>query len=424
MRRASSLLSVSLLCLAASGCGFGSNSGGPPTPIAPSPANKLPPAKRYAQARPVAVAYVTALANHQPEIAQASALTAGTYTQQKSLAALASWFQALPVKTVSLKPEMVKVKDEGSIGVRVRVLARFGPAPLSVPIDLGQRVLLLRENSSHVWQVTEDITRRDGVVAKRYGLALFPGVAVLSGKHVSVIYEQAEASDAAHQIEATADQVTPSLSALYGRDQAARHPVIFLVRSVKQGELLSGVKNFRKEIPQGFVYKNFAYIEWPAWNDGDIIERDGMIAHELTHVASWALIGESPHSLAEGLAMYYEDLYLHRLHLQLRLDGISQLYHKNGFPSLEIWERRETDWGISNGAAVNICYEDGQAFTAAIIENHGGPAAIVRLAHAFNAFHVKRDYTATQVEEAFQNALGVSFQQVAAEAHAYAAAHG
>jgi hypothetical protein len=272
--------------------------------------------------------------------------------------------------------------------------------------------------------VTEDITRRDGVVSKRYGLALFPGVAVLSGKHVSVIYEQAEASDAAHEIEATADQVTPTLSALYGKDEAARHPVIFVVRTVKQGELLSGIKNFRKEIPQGFVYKNFAYIEWPAWNDGGMEERDGMIAHELTHVASWALLGESPHSLAEGLAMYYEDLYLHQLGLGLRLDGIAHFYKTNGFPSLEIWERRETDWGLSNGAAVDICYEDGQAFVAAIIQHHGGPAAIGRLAHAFNAFHVKRDYTAAQVEEAFQNGLGVSFQQVAAEAHAYAAARG
>lgn len=424
MRRAGSLLLLSLLCLAAAGCGFGSNSGGPPTPVAPSPADKLPPAKRFAQAKPVAVAYLTALADHQPQIAQASALTAGTYAQEQSLASLTSWFQALPIKTVKLQPSMVKVKDEGSVGVRIRVLARFGPSPLTVPIDLGQRVLLLRENSSHVWQVTQDITHRRGVVAKRYGLALFPHVAVLTGKHVSVIYEDTEASDVAHEIEATADQVTPTLSALYGRDEAARHPVIFVVRTVKQGELLSGIKNFRKDVPQGFVYGNFAYIEWPAWNDGDIVERDGMIAHELTHVASWALLGRSPHSLEEGLAMYYEDLYLHRLDLQLPLKNISQLYQENKFPSLEIWERRVTDWGIKNAEAVDLCYDDAQAMTAAIILDHGGPAAIGRLARAFNAFHVKLDYTAAQVEAAFENGLGVSFQQVVSEAHAYAAAHG
>jgi hypothetical protein len=424
MRRVASIVLVSLLCLAASGCGFGSNSGGPPTPITPSPADRLPPAKRYAQARPVAEAYLTALANHQPQIAQASALTAGTYAQEQSLSALTSWFQALPIRTVKLQPSIVKVKDEGSIGIRLRILARFGPAPLTVPIDLGQRVLLLRENSSHVWQVTEDITHRHGVVAKKYGLALFPHVAVLTGKHVSVVYEDVEASDVAHEIEATADQVTPSLAALYGRNEAARHPVIFVVRTVKQGELLSGIKNWRKEIPQGFVYQNFAYIEWPAWNDGDIVERDGMIAHELTHVASWALLGRSPHSLIEGLAMYYEDSYLHRLNLELRLDTIAQLYQKNQFPSLEIWERRVTDWGLRNPAAVDLCYDDGQSFVGAIIQNHGGPAAIGRLAQAFNAFHPKLDYTAAQVEEAFQSALGVSFERVAAEAHAYAAAHG
>ena len=57
-----------------------------------------------------------------------------------------------------------------------------------------------------------------------------------------------------------------------------------------------------------------------------------------------------------------------------------------------------------------------------ILQRHGGPAGFERLANAFTAMHVTGyDYSEAQVREAFQRGLGVSFDQVVAEAHAYAA---
>ena len=119
------------------------------------------------------------------------------------------------------------------------------------------------------------------------GLRLFEVPSVLSGKHTTVIYEAVEAANDATQILSDADDVVPRLTGLFGTDRAAAHPVIFVVSSRKQGQQLSGVKIFRKELPEGFVINGVAYIEWPVWGPGNVLERDGTIAHELTHVASW-----------------------------------------------------------------------------------------------------------------------------------------
>ena len=110
-----------------------------------------------------------------------------------------------------------------------------------------------------------------------------------------------------------------------------------------------------------------AYIEWPVWGPGNVLERDGTIAHELTHVASMGMLGRSPHSLLEGLAMYEEDSYLRTLGVHLTLGSIAHLYASGGFPSSTIWRTRVTDWGLRNPTAVNLCYEDGQAMSAVIM---------------------------------------------------------
>jgi hypothetical protein len=60
--------------------------------------------------------------------------------------------------------------------------------------------------------------------------------------------------------------------------------------------------------------------------------------------------------------------------------------------------------------------------SAVIIEQHGGVPALARLAKAFRSFH-RLKYSAAQVDAAFQQALGISFDTVVSEAHAYAASH-
>ena len=57
--------------------------------------------------------------------------------------------------------------------------------------------------------------------------------------------------------------------------------------------------------------------------------------------------------------------------------------------------------------------------SAVIIEQHGGVPALARLSRAYRSFH-RDHYSPDQVRAAFQQALGVSFDTVVAEAHAYA----
>ena len=379
--------------------------------------------QRFDAARPAVERYIQAIAMHRVEDVQPVVQAAGTYADQKTLQALQDWFAAIPIGAVRMTAKPVHLAEADAVGVRVVIRARLLPQPLSTWIPIGERVMLARYSSGG-WRVAADISARRDVHTGQYGLRLFEQPSVLTGKHATVIYENTEASNAAQQILADADEVVPRLTALDGTDRAAFHPVVFVVDSRQQGEKLSGVPIVRKELPQGFVVNGLAYIEWPEWAGGDVLERDGTIAHELTHIASTGMLGRSPHSLIEGLAMYEEDQFLRGLRFHLLLGPIASVYAHGGFPSAAIWGRRATDWGISNANDVDLCYEDAQAMTTMIMERHGGVSGLRRLAHAFNAMHASHHgllYSPAQVREAFQRGLGVSFDQVVAEAHAYAA---
>jgi hypothetical protein len=101
------------------------------------------------------------------------------------------------------------------------------------------------------------------------------------------------------------------------------------------------------------------------------------------------------------------------------LDAIDAYYLHNAFPTLLVWRRRESDWGLPNVRAINLSYLDALAMTHAIMADNGGVPALRRLGAAFRAQHARRDFTAAQVERAFRTALGVPFQRVESEAHAY-----
>jgi len=407
------------LALAAPACGMG----GASPASAPSPAAAMPTAERFRGAEPAVEDYIRAIALNRPMAAQRVVQAAGTYTDQQTLSDLTAWFRRLPIGAVRMKARPVKVADADAIGVRVSIEARLSPKPLSTWIKLGDRVMLAHWFAGG-WKVQADISSRPSVHLRDYGLGLFDQPTVLTGDHTTVIYEAVEAQDDATQILSDADQVVPRLTALFGRDRSAAHPVIFVVDSKDQGEALSGSRLGRAEVPQGFVLNGVCYIDWPEWEPGSVIERDGTIAHELTHVASWGLLGRAPHSLMEGLAMVEEDRFLRGLGYHVPLADISSAYAR-GFPSITFWRTRITDWSQTSPAVVNLGYQDGQAMTAVILE-HFGAAGVGRLARAFTAMHASRHglvYSEQQVREAFQRGLGVSFDQVVAWAHAYAAAN-
>jgi hypothetical protein len=416
--RGTILIIALLLAGAAPACGVGGASSS-----APSPAAHMSSVERFRGAEPAVEAYVRAVALRRPADAQQVVQPAGTFTDQQTLTDLTTWFGRLPIGAVRMTAHPVKVPDADAVGVRVSIDARFSPKPLSTWIKLGDRVLLAHWFAGG-WRVQADISGRPSVHLRDYGLGLFDEPTVLTGDHTTVVYEAAEARDDATQILSDADEVVPRLTALFGRDRSAAHPVIFIVDSKDQGEALSGTRLGRAEVPQGFVLNGVCYIDWPEWEPGNVIERDGTIAHELTHVASWGLLGRAPHSLMEGLAMVEEDRFLRGLGYHVPLSAISSAY-AHGFPSITFWRTRITDWSQTNPAVVNLGYEDGQAMTAVILE-HFGASGVARLARAYTAMHASHHgliYSESQVRDAFQRGLGVSFDQVAAWARAYAAAN-
>jgi hypothetical protein len=418
VHRGTILIIALLLTGAAPACGVGGAA-----PSAPSPAARMSTAERFRDAEPAVEAYVRAIALRRPADAQQVVQPAGTFTDQQTLTDLTTWFGRLPIGAVRMTAHPVKVPDADAVGVRVSIDARFSPKPLSTWIKLGDRVLLAHWFAGG-WRVQADISGRPSVHLRDYGLGLFDEPTVLTGDHTTVVYEAAEARDDATQILSDADEVVPRLTALFGRDRSAAHPVIFIVDSKDQGEALSGTRLGRAEVPQGFVLNGVCYIDWPEWEPGNVIERDGTIAHELTHVASWGLLGRAPHSLMEGLAMVEEDRFLRGLGYHIPLSAISSAY-AHGFPSVTFWRTRITDWSQTNPTVVNLGYEDGQAMTAVILE-HFGASGVARLARAYTAMHASHHgliYSESQVRDAFQRGLGVSFDQVAAWARAYAAAN-
>jgi hypothetical protein len=410
-------LALAVVLLGCTGCGLSADA----EPSHDRPAPALSDAKRFAAAQPAVRGYLQALADGRAQDTVRFTDTTAPWREQQTLTELREWFAPLPIGDLRLKLRRHELDRAGATGVLVEMNARIGPKPLSTWVDLGRRLLVVRWDGQG-WKVAGDATEDARI--KQRGLSLFGQVEVLSGKGVSVIHERLEAGEAARQILADAEAFLPSVRGRYGTGPAAMHALVYVVRDKRQGERLSDVKVWRKEVPQGFVLDGVAYIEWPEWSGGGPLERDAVIAHELTHVISDDYLGTAPHSVFEGLAMVHEDRFAARSGFHIPLGQIAAVYRSGSFPSIDVWRRRVTDWGIRSPQAVSLCYDDAMAMVAVILERHGGPAALGRLARAFTRMHVTGSaYSAGQVRQAFRVGLGVSFEQVVAEAHSYARAN-
>jgi hypothetical protein len=254
-----------------------------------------------------------------------------------------------------------------------------------------------------------------------YGLSWGRHPYFANGRYATVVYAASRDGADARTILSTADAVAPRLFARYGGGGAARRPLVFLVDNRRQGERLAHVDLGKVRTPAGFQYSSFAYVDLPQWRGLEPVLQRSMVMHELTHVATRPALSGAPHSLLEGIAMYEESEYIRAFEKQVNLDPIAVLYYHHAFPSLRLWERRETDWGLTNVRAIGLTYLDALAITHVIVGRFGR-AGVLRLGAAFRAEHVRRDFTAGQVELAFRRALGVSFADVAAHARTWAIA--
>jgi hypothetical protein len=413
-RTVAAAAALALISTLAAGC-LGSGAAAPPKPPHCTPSNAPAPAARAA--RPVAVAYLTALAAHRYDDAQNFA-HACSAAQQTSLDGLWLWLDSMPSQQVRVTDPVV-TRAGGGVRVRATLFARFGPSPYSAWVALGPRTLQLTAAKGR-WHVRADVSPGHHSDIAAYGVSSIHHPYFINGQRVTIVYARPDDVVAAQQILATAEAAVPRLASVYGGGQAGLRPVIFLVDERKQGEQLAHVDLGKVRTPAGFQYSSFAYVDLPAWRKLGDVQKSSMVVHELTHVVTRPMLDGAPHSLLEGIAMVEENRYLKEYGQTMLLDSLEAAYRHGQFPSLRIWERRESDWGLPNVRAINISYLDGLVMTHVILTENGGVRGLARLGAAFRAEHARRDFTAGQVEHAFRSALGVSFQRVVAEAHTFA----
>jgi hypothetical protein len=404
---------LAVTVLAAAGC-LGRSAAHHAAPRCTRAATAAAPAASAAV--PVATSYLTALADHRYDHAQAfaHACSAG---QARSLDRLWLSLASMPIDSARVAGARV-TPDAGGVTVRATVFARFGPPPYSAWVTLGPRTLRLGDERGR-WRVRADVSHPHRSDLAVYGFSWFHHPYFVNGTRVTVVYASAADLADARQILDTAEAATPRLVRRYGGGQAAERPVIFLIDNRSEGERLAHVDLGKVRTPAGFQYSSFAYVDLPEWRSLPAVEQQSMVVHELTHVVTRSMLAGSPHSLLEGIAMYEEDRYLRAYGEATSLDLLYAFQAHGGFPSMRIWERRESDWGLRSVNGVDACYQDALAMTDAIVDRHGGVAALRRLGAAFRAEHASRDFTAAQVGEAFRRALGVPFARVAADARAY-----
>jgi hypothetical protein len=407
-------LSLAALAMAGAGC-FG---GGPaalrPPHCTPPAAGAQAPAE--ADAGPIAIDYLKALADHRYDHAQDYA-HACTAAQQHSLDQLWLWLDSMPTQAIKVAdPHIATVKD--GVTVEATLYAKFGPKPYSAWVPLGPKTLRLTQARSS-WRVRADVSvvHRSDLAA--YGVSWLHHPYFINGQRVTVVYAKPADVTAAQQILDTAESVIPGLVARYGRGKPGLRPVIFLVDQKAQGEQLAHVDLGKVRTPAGFQYSSFAYVDVPAWRALPEVGQNSMIAHELTHVVTRPMLDLAPHSLLEGIAMYEESGYLAEHGSGFSLEDVAAYYYHQAFPSMRIWEQRRFDWGLPNTGSINVAYEDALAMTHVIMDEHGGVPALARLGATFRRYGGPLTFTAAQVDHAFQAALGVPFARVVAEAHAY-----
>jgi hypothetical protein len=406
------LLAVSLVA------GCSSAASAPFTPTGAPSCGPNTDSGTLAAARAAAVAYVNDIAMHRYNAA-ATAIEPCNHREDIAVHRLWDFMAGLPAGQAKVHVRATKARPwPGAARVDVTVFVRFGKAPYTAWIKATGRTLRL-DSRPGGWRVTDDVTKRPRqgrLMAYGFGAAARPEA--LSGTRATVVYSAANDRASAAEILKTADGVVGTLWREYGGGRAAQRPVLFLVDNRKQAERLAHIQLGIVRTPAGFQYSSYAYIDLTEWDSLDSRDQQSMVVHELTHVASrgWAYGG--PHSLAEGVAMYEENAWRLQHHYPAIHLVPLRAYYRQGFPSLPIWEQRVTDWGLADPNAVNACYMDGMTMVQQIVKRHGGVAALKRLGQAFTAMDAGRQFTAAQVETAFQRALGVSFEQVASEARA------
>jgi hypothetical protein len=405
----------------AAGCSEGSSSpssGG--TFTGPSSVGKETDFDRFQAASPVAVRYARSLA--AGNMGTAHDLTGpANGAAANALHRLEQRVKAIPVAAAQVKPDYRSgLKDFGEdfTTVPVTIEVKLSHAAPTEWVLLGRRALLMHRDDGGSWSVVGDVTAANGLLPG--GMFLYTHPTLLTGKTATVVYGPGSARDEAQEVLGLLNASAPGLAARYGGSVAAERPLAFIVNDRDQGAQLSGHAIDQDPMPVGTLDGNVLYVYLRPFQHSSAIIRDSSMVYLMTLLAGRFNLFHAPWSLGVGVAGFEEIQYLNTKGYISTLEHIQAAYP--GFDCEHVWRLTDEGWGLS-GAGQRLAVEDSLAVVHAIISQHGGSAAIIRLGKRFKAYRVPTgtEYTAAQVRKAFQAALGVSFDEVLSEAHSYVA---
>ena len=405
--------SVPAILIAAALAGGCSNGSAPVSsaPPAASAAPSVPPA------RSIALRYFRRALAHRPTGGLAAPRTA---SQRRSLRTLESWLRSIPAHDVGGVAVPLPSPSPQTASVLVTMRGRLGQGAGNPTVGFGGRRVLLRRGPSG-WRVVADESRRPGSGVARDGLSAIPNARYLTGANGLVVNAAGAPAAAVTDAEVGA-AAFPRLVSRYARPAFDRTPVIFLLRGWSQAEGIAGV-SFPHEVV-GAEYRGLVFLDFPVWNRADEIGAQGVVVHELTHLASAGLVRGTPLSLVEGLARYEEDEYDRRMGAPRTSTLLAGAY-RDGYPTVTRWGWAiDNQWQLHTSLPIQLAYEDGAAVTRAVV-HRDGLAGLRRLAAGFRRAGGGW-FSPGRLRTIFRRALHEPFADVIARAHAetYALAAG
>jgi hypothetical protein len=299
--------------------------------------------------------------------------------------------------------------------VLATVSARLGRGAGTTWVNLGQRALVLRRDGLRV-RVAADLTHGGTYSLLQDGVAgMSPHSRFTTGRRVVVVSAPGVPAAEAAEVVAVADRALPGLIARYRLPgSTVLSPVIFMTGSWRRASRVAGVPMPHEAV--GAEYQGLVYLQTSAWARTPAVQRDSVLVHELTHVASAPLVAGGPLSMVEGVARYEEQRYTQAAGTGWPFRYLAAAYER-GYPSMARWRWTFGHWMLRGAAPTWLAYEDGAAIVRAVLRDGGG-AGLHRLAAAFRRDGVAGRFTVRQVNRAFRASVGRSFGAVAAQARA------
>jgi hypothetical protein len=377
---------------------------------APSSARHAAPARaRGPSARVVALRYFRRTAAGRPTRRLSAPRTAA---DRRSLASLQRWLGAIPAHDVDGIAVSLGVRGRRSASVLVTMHGRLGRGAGNAPVSFGRRRMLLRRGPGG-WRVVADESGRPGSGVAVDGLSAIRSARYVPGANALVVNAAGASPADVARVQAGA-AAFPGLVARYSPPRFDRTPVVFLLHDWAQAEAITGITFPHEAV--GAEYRGLVFLDEPAWSGADEVGGQGVVVHELTHVASAGFVRGTPLSLVEGLATYEEQEYDRREGAPRSRVLLAAAY-RSGYPTTVRWGWAiHNEWQLHASDAIRLAYEDGAAVVGAVVSTHG-VAGLRRLAAEFRS-EGGGWFSPRRLRRVFRRALGEPLAAVIARAHA------